>query len=201
MVRRLTDLPEYGVWQQMIQRCTNPRHVSYPNYGGRGITVCSRWRSFQAFFADMGARPSTKHSLERKDNEKPYQSDNCAWVTKRVQMRNTRSNLRVTFKGLTLTMVEWAERFPELKLNTLYHRWYYGIRPPELFFSAEKMKNLWLAKHRDKKTCRQGHEFTPDNTYTTRNNARCCRTCGRLRAREKRARQRSQQTSHPRPYT
>lgn len=81
---------EYQCWQDMKQRCLNKNNKSYANYGARGITVCEKWvNDFQSFFADMGPRP-VGHSLDRIDNEKGYEPQNCRWATKTIQSRNTR---------------------------------------------------------------------------------------------------------------
>lgn len=82
--------PEYWVWHAMHQRCENPKHESYRNYGARGITVCERWREFADFIADMGPRPSPGHSIDRLDNDGPYEPGNCQWATKPEQGRNRR---------------------------------------------------------------------------------------------------------------
>ena len=86
-----SSTPEYNTWGLMIQRCYNPKTPHYAYYGGRGITVCDRWRSeFMNFFEDMGARPSDSHTLDRDDANGPYSKENCAWATKAMQSSNRR---------------------------------------------------------------------------------------------------------------
>jgi len=98
-------------WAAMIQRCSNTNHKEYPNYGGRGITICERWRSsFENFLADMGTKPSPKHSIDRIDNNGNYEPSNCRWVTQKEQMHNLRKNVFITFDGETLVVAEWARR-------------------------------------------------------------------------------------------
>lgn len=81
--------PTYVSWVGMIQRCTNPKTPSYKHYGGRGITVCTRWRKFEQFFADMGERPKDR-SLDRIDSNGNYEPGNCRWATKSTQIANRR---------------------------------------------------------------------------------------------------------------
>lgn len=101
----------YGVWNTMKQRCSNPNVASYKDYGGRGIKVCKRWvDSFEAFFDDMGDRPSPQHSIERRDNDGDYSPSNCFWAIKEVQVKNRRNNRMLTANGETLHMAEWARR-------------------------------------------------------------------------------------------
>ena len=93
----------------MVQRCTNPRNKDFSYYGGRGISICDRWRnSFSAFLEDIPERPSAKHTLERRDNSGPYSPENCCWATRKEQGRNQRSNVMVTFQGKTLCVSDWA---------------------------------------------------------------------------------------------
>lgn len=86
----LSDTTEYFIWQGMWARCTNPNHKSYNNYGGRGITVCERWRLFENFLEDMGLRPGPEYSLDRKENDKGYCKENCRWATGTEQANNRR---------------------------------------------------------------------------------------------------------------
>lgn len=99
---------EYKIWLGMIGRCGNERNS---RYGGRGIRVCLRWRrSFASFLFDMGARPSSAHTLERKNNDGGYKPSNCRWATQQEQANNRRNNLRITFDGETLTLAEWSRK-------------------------------------------------------------------------------------------
>jgi len=87
--------PEYIAWANIIARCENPKHKAYPNYGGRGITICGRWReSFESFLADVGPRPSDDNSLDRIDNDGHYEPGNVRWATISEQAKNRRERPR-----------------------------------------------------------------------------------------------------------
>lgn len=100
--------PLHLVWRQMRDRCRNPNHPSFHNYGGRGIKVSVEWETFATFYADMGYPPRGA-SLERKDNDGPYSKDNCCWATPKEQHNNKRSNRMLTVFGRTQTLAQWAD--------------------------------------------------------------------------------------------
>lgn len=126
--------PEYNVWIKIKQRCFNKNGKDYPDYGGRGITVCDRWLTFENFFSDMGERPSPTYSIDRINNDGNYEPRNCRWATPNQQARNRRVRkldsypkgeqhgsskistktvikIRNVRKSSSLTYVELADRF------------------------------------------------------------------------------------------
>ncbi len=102
--------PEYVAWQAMKERCDNPDHPGYPDYGERGIKVFSGWRdSFENFIEYVGKRPSKKHSLDRINNDGNYEPGNVRWGTKKQQSRNTRRNIWIEHEGRKLVANDWAK--------------------------------------------------------------------------------------------
>jgi len=84
-----TGTSTHNIWLSMVARCSNPRSKDWPNYGGRGITVCKRWLTFENFLADMGERPEGL-SIDRIDNERGYEAGNCRWASRSEQGQNRR---------------------------------------------------------------------------------------------------------------
>lgn len=112
---------EYVAWQHLSQRCNNPKDKNYFRYGARGITICERWQSFENFLADMGLKPSRKHSLDRIDNSEGYSPENCRWATFAEQMRNTRRNFNIEYQGKTYCVGDLAKLIG-MNHETLRHR-------------------------------------------------------------------------------
>lgn len=100
--------PEYNTWFSMKQRCLSPSHKGYARYGGRGITVCERWKiSFANFLEDMGSRP-TGCTLERENTDGNYEPGNCRWATDIEQANNKVNNRFLTVGGVSKTVAQWA---------------------------------------------------------------------------------------------
>jgi hypothetical protein len=98
----------FTTWVNMIQRCTNPEHNSFKDYGGRGIEVCLRWQDFQNFLDDMGVKPSGTQ-IERNDNNQGYNTENCEWVTPLANSNNRRTSRKLTAHGETKGIKAWAK--------------------------------------------------------------------------------------------
>ena len=115
----------YSSWRAMKNRCTNKKSDQWNWYGGRGITVCDRWRyDFQLFLEDMGVAPTESHSIDRIDTNGNYEPGNCRWATPKEQQANQRKrvdSVYLTFQGETLTVSEWAKRVP-ITRSTIFSR-------------------------------------------------------------------------------
>jgi hypothetical protein len=116
---------EYRAWANMHQRCSNEQVKNFNNYGGRGITVDPHWDSFENFIADLGPKPTPKHTLERIDNDLGYSKSNCRWATRREQANNTRDNRLLTVDGVSQTLAQWA-RETNISPSALYRRFTSG---------------------------------------------------------------------------
>jgi len=124
----LSKAPEYAVWEHMKERCYRKTNTAYKNYGGRGISVCDRWRnSFLAFYEDMGDRPSSKHQLDRIDNNGNYEPDNCRWVTVEKNARNKRNNV-LTEDKVRQIRKKYANGISGYKLSKQYKCSYTNIK-------------------------------------------------------------------------
>ena len=137
---------EYVTWGNMIQRCSNPKHPMFPDYGGRGIQVDPTWRRFEEFIADMGPRPSPDHSIERNNNDGPYAPGNCSWATVDVQANNKRNSVRHQVDGRDMTEKEIEGK--------------YGISPTLL---RTRMSKGMSAQEAAEMPIRRHRAYTPRN--------------------------------------
>lgn len=154
------------IWNGMRQRCRNPNCNNFYRYGGRGITVCARWDSFDNFAADMGARPTPKHQIERIDNDAGYSPENCKWATAAEQRQNQAYMQFVLHEGTPIGMGEYRQIA--------------GLTTKQIFAG--------FADGSIPECCKRGHLFTPDN-LTVYHGQRWCKTCRRaseMRSWEKR---------------
>lgn len=100
----------YKVWAGMKDRCNNPKNNFYKNYGGRGIKYTRKWENFWGFFEDVGKNHKEGLTLDRIDNNKGYNKENCRWITRKEQLLNTRRNVLISFRGKTQPLKLWADR-------------------------------------------------------------------------------------------
>jgi lambda repressor-like predicted transcriptional regulator len=117
-----------GIWRSMKRRCENSADKAYSSYGGRGITVCDRWRSsFEAFVSDLGLPPDPSLTLERVDGDRGYEPGNVVWASRKVQQNNLRTNFRTT-GGETLAQLSARSG---VNRYTLRQRIVRGMSPEE----------------------------------------------------------------------
>ena len=100
----------YAIWRGILDRCSRENHKNWPDYGGRGISVCDRWHEFPNFLEDMGHPPSGG-TIERRDNDGDYTPSNCYWADRKTQSRNTRRSIVIEYRGRSQSLTAWAEEF------------------------------------------------------------------------------------------
>lgn len=179
--------PLYKVWQSMRRRCLSKYSKAWPDYGGRGITICPEWDDYKTFERDMSPRPAGT-SIERIDNDGNYEPGNCRWATRVEQQRNHRRTRYVKIQGRTYKAVELAE-VSGLKTDTIVDRAARGftyaqvIAPPHSTISEAWRAQInaavasRVAKQLAKKHCKRGHRYTKKNTGYHRTGARYCKEC------------------------
>jgi len=188
--------PLYYVWASMKDRCGNPNSKAFPDYGGRGIKVCERWRSSYAdFSADMGARPGG-YSIDRIDNDGDYAPGNCRWASRKEQQRNQRRAVYVVIDGTRYRAIELAE-MSGLKAETIIERANRGLSYEQVIQRERhrpdysKLIPIVVARANATKAakthCRRGHEYTTENTRLTKKGWRECRACAAMKASRYRA--------------
>ncbi len=137
-----------NTWHKMMRRCINPKDPSFKWYGGRGISVCPEWQTFEQFAKDMGPSPTQNHSLDRIDSNKGYCPENCRWATQLEQQNNRTNNQIITFNGETHTLSEWSRKTGIL-VSRLYERVRRG-NPPEKVLAKEDTRNIIYIAHEGK---------------------------------------------------
>lgn len=137
----LSKTTEYRVWNGMLNRCRNSKMKEYPYYGGRGIRVCQRWvDNFTDFLADIGSRPSPKHTLDRIDPNGDYEPSNCRWATQFEQQNNRVNTRYVVYRGDRMSLAN-------------------AIR---ISGTSVKMETVWRRIHRDGMTTEMALEKPDD---------------------------------------
>lgn len=172
--------PLYTTWQDMRSRCLNPNFKQWKDYGGRGITICPEWDSYEQFAADMGPKPTQQHTLDRKNNDLGYCKGNCRWATRKEQQHNQTTTRKITVQGIEYIAVELAQKYG-IKTDTIIDRANEGLPLSAIIRKGHLRWNTGRAKD----TCKHGHQYTPENTKMLSNGQRACRECLRITARER----------------
>lgn len=157
---RNTYKDEYRAWRNMRQRCLNPNIPNYHRYGGRGIKICKEWNNFETFIEDMGKKPSSDRSLERRNNNGNYEPGNCYWADRESQENNKERSIKILYKGETLTLTQWSRRLG-LDYELIRTRWRYGWDAVSIF---EAPKNKY---HRERKLTSASRTLTHNGETLT----------------------------------
>jgi hypothetical protein len=129
----MTDSKEYQTWEDMKRRCYKYGNRHYKNYGGRGITMCEKWKnSFESFYEDMGPKPGKEYSIERNEVDGNYEPGNCRWATRFEQARNKRNNIWVEYKGEKKIIKDWGKQF-NMHYQTIKKKLERGMTPEQIF--------------------------------------------------------------------
>ena len=166
--------PLFHAWNDMLGRCRNPNNRQYKDYGGRGISVCERWLVYKNFEADMLPRPPGM-TLDRINNDGNYEPNNCRWATRKEQQRNQRRAVYVTIEGQQYRAIELAEKYG-LKTDTIVSRAAKGMPFADVVTPDRHVFHEGLAlggkasgaKRLAKTHCSNGHPFTEESTYWTK---------------------------------
>lgn len=136
----MTKTSEYHSWSNMKARCDKKGSVNYKRYGGRGITYQESWAKFENFISDMGLKPHERYSLDRIDNDGNYTKENCRWASFQTQANNTSTNVRVEYKGESLTLSELS-RTTGIPASRISHR---NIRGLDILKPVNKRRDLLI---------------------------------------------------------
>lgn len=170
---------EYFIWCEMKQRCFNPKHRAYADYGGRGIRVCKRWMDPKKFIEDMGPRRRADLSIDRRNNDGHYTPSNCYWATPKQQQRNKRKRMKSTNMGRPVSnkygvpKKQWskwsntAKRMFNRMFYEMRHQWVY-LHPDAPVLSREHWKTVrwnvaWIAANAADKIPARTHIITLDS--------------------------------------
>lgn len=169
----------------MIARCCIEGASNYKNYGGRGITVCDKWRKdFWSFVEDMGDKPYPDYSIDRIDVNGNYEPNNCKWSSKNEQARNNRMARIVLIEGISYHVADLQDKYG-VDMKTIHYRASLGwpldkVVSKEKFYNNSESQKKAVQKHAEMKRaqthCKYGHEFSPENIYEYKGR-RSCKKC------------------------
>lgn len=140
----------FAVWRGMLQRCRNPKNPAYSKYGGRGITVCDQWLSFERFLSDMGVRPDGK-SLDRINNNEGYSPSNCRWASRKTQNSNKTTTVLLTIDGVTQCARDWS-RSIGVNQSLITNRVKAGMTHKEAYLATLNAKRSRMREHNEGKS-------------------------------------------------